>query len=67
MIIARNYTVKESCTQVGLYCYVFTNAFHASCHAFHHAKACIIYLRVAYVSEKVHVDQVQRRFIHLWC
>jgi hypothetical protein len=48
MIIAHNYTVKESCTQVSLSCYVFTNAFHALCHAFHHAKACIIYLRVVH-------------------
>jgi hypothetical protein len=46
MITTCNCTVKESSTQVNLSCYVFTNAFHASCHAFHHAKECIIRLRV---------------------
>jgi hypothetical protein len=57
MLITWYCTMKESCTQVSVSCYVSTNAFHASCHAFHHA----IYLRVAYVSEKIHVDQVRRK------
>jgi hypothetical protein len=69
MITTCNCTMKESCTQVSLSCYVFTNAFHASCHAFHHAKECIIRLRVVYESEKARVDQVSES-IHpqrCWC
>jgi hypothetical protein len=53
VLIPCNCTVKESCTQVSLSCYVFTNAFHASWHAFHCTKACIILFTCsAYVSEK---------------
>jgi hypothetical protein len=46
MITTCNCTVKQSCTQVSLSCYVFTNAFPVSCHAFHHAKEFIIRLCV---------------------
>jgi hypothetical protein len=55
--ITCNCTMKENCTQVNLVMLSPIHC-HASCHTFHHVKACIILLRVVHVSEKVRVDQV---------
>jgi hypothetical protein len=34
---------------------------HASWHAFHHIKPCIIYIRVVYENEKMRVDPVSEQ------
>jgi hypothetical protein len=46
VLIPCNRTVKESCTKLVYLVMLSQMHFHASCYAFHHAKECIIRLRV---------------------
>jgi hypothetical protein len=48
IIITYNCNMKESCTQINLSCYISPMYLYASWHAFHHIKACIIYIRAVY-------------------